>query len=96
MIKIIFSLLIQSAFATTPVQNILDPGAIDRKIDPCQNFYQYSCGSWLKEFKLPADKASYWRQGNVLSDHVEESLNTLLLKLSENQKATGTQAKLGT
>ncbi len=95
MIKLYISILIQSAFATSPVQNILDSAAIDRKVDPCENFYQYSCGSWLKDFKLPADKASYWRQGNVLSDNVEESLNLLLSNLSQNQKSTGTQAKLG-
>ncbi len=95
MINTFITLLVQSALAATPVQNILDPSAIDRKVDPCQNFYQYSCGAWIKDFKLPADKSSYWRQGNVLSDHVEESLNAILLDLSQNKKATGTQAKLG-
>ncbi len=95
MINLFILILIQSAFATTPIQNILDPGAIDHKVDPCENFYQFSCGAWLKEFKLPPDKSSYWRQGSVLSDHVEESLNVLLSNLSQNKSASGTSAKLG-
>ena len=94
MTNILLSFLIQAAFAVTPVQNILDPGAIDKKVDPCENFYQYSCGGWLKDFKLPADKSSYWRQGNVLSDHVEESLNTILTELPQSKKHTANQTKL--
>ena len=95
MINILISIFIQGALAATPIQNILDPGAIDHQVDPCQNFYQFSCGAWLKDFKLPADKSSYWRQGNVLSDHVEESLNKILLDLSQNRNATATPLKLG-
>src|SRR5580698_4087340 len=38
-----------------------DLGAIDRAADPCQDFYQYSCGSWLKNNPIPPDQASWGR-----------------------------------
>ncbi len=67
---------------------------MDRKVDPCQNFYQFSCGGWKRDFKLPGDKAFYWRQGNVLSDHVEEQLNSLLADLAAKKSPSANDRKL--
>lgn len=81
--KLILILMVAhgSAMALAPIHGILDEGALDRKVDPCENIYQYSCGKWLKNFKLPGDKSRYWRQGSVLNDNVEENLNGILSKL---------------
>jgi endothelin-converting enzyme/putative endopeptidase len=47
--------------ATTPELRVFDPSLIDKTVDPCENFYRYSCNGWFKRNPLPADQSSYGR-----------------------------------
>jgi putative endopeptidase len=47
--------------ATTPELRVFDSSLIDTSIDPCENFYRFSCNGWLKRNPLPADQTSYGR-----------------------------------
>lgn len=40
---------------------VFDPSLIDKSVDPCENFYRYSCNGWFKRNPLPPDQASYGR-----------------------------------
>jgi putative endopeptidase len=49
---------------TTPSPSelkVFDPAIIDTSIDPCENFYRYSCNGWFKRNPLPPDQTSYGR-----------------------------------
>ena len=48
--------------------------AMDKTVDPCEDFYSYSCGGWEKTHYIDADRTSV-SQFSVLDDE-----NTLLLK----------------
>jgi len=49
------------AAAAIPELRVFDPSLIDKTIDPCDNFYQYSCNGWFKKNPLPPDQVSYGR-----------------------------------
>ncbi len=49
------------ALSSTPELRVFDPTLVDKSIDPCENFYQYSCNTWFKRNPLPPDQTSYGR-----------------------------------
>lgn len=66
-----------NAFAATP---ILDVNAIDKRVNPCENFYQYACGQWLEQTKLPAHKAVIYRQSEELENQSWVELKNIIEK----------------
>jgi putative endopeptidase len=50
-----------AAPAAAPALRVFDPSLIDKSVDPCENFYKYSCNGWFKRNPLPAEYASYGR-----------------------------------
>jgi putative endopeptidase len=47
--------------SSTPALRVFDPSLIDKSVDPCDNFYKFSCNGWFKRNPLPADQTSYGR-----------------------------------
>ncbi len=47
----------------------LDVKAMDRTADPCVDFYQYSCGGWMKANPIPADQSSWSVYGKLGQDN---------------------------
>ena len=50
-----------SSTPAAPALRVFDPSLIDKTIDPCENFYRYSCNGWFKRNPLPPDKIEYGR-----------------------------------
>jgi len=49
----------QQPLSTLPYTPSLDVKAMDRTVQPCENFYLYSCGTWIKDNPIPADQSSW-------------------------------------
>lgn len=50
---------------------------LDESIDPCDNFYNFACGNYLKNTKIPKDKVSVDLSSTV-DDLVREQLRTII------------------
>ena len=40
---------------------VFDPSLVDTTVDPCENFYRFSCNGWFKSNPLPPDQVAYGR-----------------------------------
>ena len=49
----------QAPLQTMPYSSSLDLTDLDRTVDPCEDFYRFSCGGWMKNNPIPSDQASW-------------------------------------
>jgi putative endopeptidase len=49
----------QSAAAPSKPEPALDVTSMDRSVDPCVDFFKYSCGGWIKNNPIPPDQSSW-------------------------------------
>jgi endothelin-converting enzyme/putative endopeptidase len=69
-----------------------DAKAIDKSISPCVNFYQYSCGTWLKENPVPNDQSA-WGRFSELAERNRTALRQVLEEAAAGRPAGDATAK---
>jgi endothelin-converting enzyme/putative endopeptidase len=67
----------QAAAAASNHEPALDVTSMDRTADPCADFFQYSCGGWIKRNPIPADQSS-WDTYSKMQDENRERLRGIL------------------
>ena len=73
----------------------LDPNAIDRSADPCTDFYQFSCGNWIKTTEIAGDKPIAMRSFVDISDRNEAYEHDLLEKVARTPGKDPINKQLG-
>jgi putative endopeptidase len=81
-------------FQTMPYSPSLDMTSLDKSVDPCVDFYRYSCGGWMKKNPIPPDQAS-WSVYGKLANENEQFLWGILEADAKATDRTPVQQKIG-
>jgi putative endopeptidase len=74
---------------------VLDVNSMDRSVDPCVDFFAYSCGGWLKNNPIPPDQSS-WDTYSKMEDENRIRLRGILEAASTpDANRNAVQQKIG-
>src|SRR3984957_5684958 len=82
-ITLVVTSLLPLASAQTPApaaskpEPALDVTSMDRSVDPCVDFFKYSCGGWIKNNPIPPDQSS-WDTYSKMQDENRSRLREIL------------------
>ena len=77
-----------------PYSPSLDVNSLDRSVDPCLDFYKFSCGGWQTHNPIPADQASWSVYAKLANDN-QQFLWGILVDDAKAQNRTAVQQKVG-
>ena len=76
-----------------PYEPSLNVASLDKSVDPCVDFYKFSCGGWIKNNPIPPDQSS-WDLYSKMEDENKERLRGILETASAPDPGAFARAQL--
>ncbi|HZE28383.1 MAG TPA: M13 family metallopeptidase [Terriglobales bacterium] len=74
---------------------VLDVSSMDASVDPCVDFYAYSCGGWIKKNPIPPDQSSWSVYGALADDNQARLRGILESAAARSGERTAYTGKIG-
>jgi putative endopeptidase len=73
----------------------LDVTSMDRSIDPCADFFAYSCGGWIKRNPIPPDQSSWDTYSKMQDENLGQLRGILEEAAAPNASRNAVTQKIG-
>ncbi len=73
----------------------LDVTSMDRGADPCADFFQYSCGGWIKRNPIPPDQSSWDTYSKMQDENVARLRGILETASAPDPQRSAAEQKIG-
>lgn len=83
----LFYIALTTSLAAQGQTKAIDPANIDSTCAPCQDFFQYANGGWIKRNTIPADQPR-WGSFNELQEANYAALKDVLTEAAQNAAST--------
>ena len=81
--------------ASLPYTPSLEPAFLERSVDPCVDFFRYSCGNWNKLNPIPPDQARWSVYGKLAQENLQFLWGLLEQAASPATTRTANEQKIG-
>ncbi len=65
-------------FAPAPALPGIDPAIVKPAVGACTDFYEYACGGWIEQTRIPDDQSRWVRSFNVMREENKAKLRAIL------------------
>lgn len=84
-----------AAARTEPSASGIDESIIDSSVKPCDDFYRFACGNWIKKTEIPADRPSWSRGFSEIHERNQTVLRQILDERGSKPASDSSGQKLG-
>jgi len=78
-----------------PYSPSLDVSSMDKTVNPCEDFFHYTCGNWIRNNPIPPDQASWDVYSKLTTDNLQYLWGILLAAGDTSRERSSEERQIG-